>query len=271
MTTSMVCLRAAPIGDTRTPPSEFRIFRRGLNASERGSFLLDDEACASIMAEYVRHAKPLILDFNHASTFAEPTPEQGIAAGQFVPEVRADGLWATAIKWTDRAREYLSRGEYRFYSPYFNSDPKTGRILRLINCALTNLPALNNLEGLVAASTTAQTGGSPMQETEAQRKFRRLMGFDDEAKQAAFDRWKATNPAPILLSAQPRAWSMGIPLVAAQNAGIALAGPPSEAVALRVDGSPDPYGRTEREKRMEAIMGIDPEKYAAWKATQRGR
>lgn len=132
-------------------PTEFRIFSYGENPSEKGTFLFDASSATSVMAEFAKHGKPMLLDFNHGTTFAEPTPEQAIAAGQFTPEVRGDGLWATAIKWTDRAMALLKAKEYRLFSPFF-THKKDGTVLRLINVALTNLPALDHIAPLMAAS-----------------------------------------------------------------------------------------------------------------------
>jgi len=148
-------------GDAHAPPSEFRIFSMGINPSEKGDFLFDERAAASVMMEYQRHGKPMLLDFNHGTTFKEPTPEQAIAAGEFIPEVRADGLYATQIQWTPRAETLLRAKEYRLFSPFFEHDKQTGRVLRLINCALTNLPALDGIAPLVAASAT--TGDDEME------------------------------------------------------------------------------------------------------------
>ncbi len=142
-------------------PSEFRIFRFGVNHSEKGDFLFDDLAAESVMAEYRAHGKPMLLDYGHGTTLEAPTPEQAISAGQFIPEVRSDGLWASAIKWTARASAFLAALEYRLFSPFFEHDSATGRITRLINVALTNLPALDNIEPLVAASSAAK-GTNPM-------------------------------------------------------------------------------------------------------------
>lgn len=154
-----------PGGEGDQVPTEFRIFSMGVNESEKGSFLFDSLAADSVMDEYRRHDKPMLLDFNHGTTYAAPTPEQAISAGEFVPEVRADGLWATGIKWTDRAAAALKAREYRLFSPYFEHDPKTRRVLRLINVALTNLPALDGIAPLMAASATHE-GDEPMEELE---------------------------------------------------------------------------------------------------------
>lgn len=146
------------LGAANEVPNEFLIFKFGTNPSEKGDFLFDQAAAESVMREYRAHGKPLFLDYNHTVTLEAPTPEQGIAAGEFTPEVRADGLYAASIKWTDRAKAYLVAKEYRCFSPTFVADPETGRVQRLINIALTNLPALDDIEPLVAAS--ANGGGS---------------------------------------------------------------------------------------------------------------
>jgi phage I-like protein len=136
----------------REVPTEFRIFKAGENPSEKGLFIFDEKSALSVMEEYAAHNKPMLFDYNHGTTLgAEATPEQSLAAGQFVPEVRNGELWAKDIKWTDRARSFLAAGEYRLFSPYFTHD-KEGRVERLINVALTNLPALDGIPALVAAN-----------------------------------------------------------------------------------------------------------------------
>lgn len=158
-----------PGGEGDQVPTEFRIFSMGVNESEKGSFLFDAQSADSVMDEYRRHDKPMLLDFNHGTTYAAPTPEQAIAAGEFVPEVRTDGLWATGIKWTDRAAAALKAREYRLFSPYFEHDPKTRRVLRLINVALTNLPALDGIAPLMAASAANEGDDSMLTEEEIRK------------------------------------------------------------------------------------------------------
>lgn len=155
----LACLAPSSIGGgDREIPEEFRIFSFGDNASEKGNFIFDQESALSVMEEFQKHGKPMLMDFNHGTTLAAPLPEQAISAGEFVPEVRADGLWAKMKRFTDRALGYLKAGEYRLFSPYFEHD-KDGRVMRLINVALTNLPALDGIAPLVAASATEPDEG----------------------------------------------------------------------------------------------------------------
>jgi phage I-like protein len=70
--------------------------------------------------------------------------------------MRADGLWATDVRWTERAASMLKAKEYLYYSPAFLHDDD-GRPTRLLNVALTNLPATRNMTPLVAAKLTQET------------------------------------------------------------------------------------------------------------------
>jgi phage I-like protein len=224
-------------------PTEFRIFKYGVNHSEKGDFLFDQEAAVSVMAEYRSHGKPMLLDYNHGTTVYAPTADQGISAGEFVPEVRADGLWATAIKWTDRARGMLAAREYRCFSPCFEPDPKTGRISRLINIALTNLPALDHVEPLVAA--TAVDGGEDMDE-ELKKALTRVTEL--ERQLAARD----ADIVPLRASATTMVALSGVVGLAASASVTEVHGAVSGLVALRAKV----FGLTGKQTEAEALGAL---------------
>lgn len=140
------------LGEDRTVPTEFRIFAAGANPSDKGTFVFDGAAAKAVMDAYAAKAVPLTMDYEHMALSDPPVPAPA-AASEWTPEVRNGELWATGIKWTDKARAMLAAGEYRLFSPAFFHDPKTMRVLRIINVALTNTPALNGIAPLVAAST----------------------------------------------------------------------------------------------------------------------
>jgi phage I-like protein len=140
------------LGEDRTVPTEFRIFAAGANPSDKGTFIFDDLAAKAVMTSYAAKSVPLTMDYEHMALSDPPVPAPA-AASEWTPEVRGGELWATNVKWTDKARAMLAAGEYRLFSPAFYHDPKTMRVLRIINVALTNTPALNGIAPLVAAST----------------------------------------------------------------------------------------------------------------------
>ena len=146
-------------GDGKEAPREFRILRAGRNPTDKGDFLFDDEAAASVMAAFVAKGLDKIqIDYEHQS-MVEP-PAGGYAhkpaAGWFKPEVRAGELWATAITWTKAALAMLVPGEgapeYRYFSPILLFDKDTRRVTGLRNMALTNDPAMDEISPLAAAT-----------------------------------------------------------------------------------------------------------------------
>ena len=153
-------------GQKRTAPSEFRLFKYGLNATAKGDFVFDERSAASTMAQYARQGVPYMGDYEHMS-LAKPPMRAPASITEFVPEVRTDStgrpeLWAVNVHWSDTGKEDLESGNYRLYSPAFMPDvdadgnpTQDNHINYLINVALTNLPATYGLEPLVAASAVA--------------------------------------------------------------------------------------------------------------------
>lgn len=144
----------------RTPPSEFRIFRAGLNRSTKGDFLFDEAAATAVMSAFEEHGIDLSVDYDHHS-LATAAGVKAVAAGWFGLEVRDGALWASNVRWTPEAEAHLRAREYAFFSPLFDFSRQSGRIEKLINCALSNSPALFNIDALVAASRTTH-GRNPM-------------------------------------------------------------------------------------------------------------
>ncbi|HEC90323.1 MAG TPA: hypothetical protein ENI55_01515 [Alphaproteobacteria bacterium] len=84
----------------------------------------------------------LVIDYNHQTDLVDKTGHAAPAAGWIKKlMVRADGIWA-AVEWTAKAKEHLRNREYRYISPTFLFDKKTGVITRILRAALTNSPAL---------------------------------------------------------------------------------------------------------------------------------
>jgi phage I-like protein len=156
--------------DPSALPSEFRLFALGKNETSKGTFLLDEAGVVSIMAAYADQGVELAIDYEHQTFASADNGKPAPAAGWFKPEARADGLWATNVRWTDVAAEMLRRKEYRYFSPTFETD-KQNRITRLLPMALTNYPATKHIAPLVAAK-----GGQ-----ETHMPLNQIVGLKDEA------------------------------------------------------------------------------------------
>lgn len=143
-------------GDVRIPPVEFRIFRAGDNITEKGIFVFDDKAAEMVMTDWRDRGIDLTIDYEHQA-LSDPPQAAPAAATRWVPQIRNGELWATEVKWTDRAVGYLMAGEYRYFSPAFKAEEDGGRITKILNLALTNVPAMWELMPLVAASRRETT------------------------------------------------------------------------------------------------------------------
>lgn len=142
-------------------PTELRLFHAGVNEYNDGDRLLfDDEAAKSVMSRYSMRGIDMMADYEHQS-LARPPIEAPASAKKWMPEVRNGDLYATDIRWTDRAKSMIAAGEYRYYSVAAKVDPKSNRIVEMINFALTNNPAANHIAPLKAASANQIQETSP--------------------------------------------------------------------------------------------------------------
>lgn len=106
-----------------------------------------------VIAATAAHIQPPVIDYEHQSLHKEANGQIAPAAG-----------WMHAIEWhegrglmarvelTTRARELIAAGEYRYFSPVFTFDERTGEVQRILMGALTNTPAIH---GMAAVSLAA--------------------------------------------------------------------------------------------------------------------
>jgi phage I-like protein len=146
-----------PIPESGDAPTEFRIWKWGENKTLKGTVVLDEASAKAVVSAFRDHGVELAIDYEHQTFNAEDNGKEAPAAGWFTPEVRDDGLWATAVRWTDRAAGYLKSREYRYFSPTALLDGKTRKPVRLMPMALTNWPATKDIEPLVARADETPT------------------------------------------------------------------------------------------------------------------
>ncbi len=146
-------------GENREPPTELLLFPRGKVRTTKGTFLLDEKALQSVMEEWADYTGGIdhkgVFDYNHDMAKQGVPGHELIAAGWFDMEPRDEGLMATDIRWCERAAAMIRAAEMRFWSPWFEYEAKTGRILKILNCAITCMPATKSQKPMVAATLTA--------------------------------------------------------------------------------------------------------------------
>jgi phage I-like protein len=137
-------------------PTEFPIFFAGVNDSDKGAVLFDDIAAEAVMADYVKHGVDVHIDLEHLSLDPWLTNYNPDAMGWGKLELREGALWCVQIRWTPPGETRLRNKTQRYTSPAFYVDD-VARVTKLINVALTALPATHNIPALVAASISRRS------------------------------------------------------------------------------------------------------------------
>ncbi|MDK4613417.1 phage protease, partial [Kingella kingae] len=111
----------------------------------------------------------LVVDYEHQTLYKEQNGQPAPAAGwmrwiEFTPK----GLFAD-VEWTDKATALIQNREYRYISAVFAYDTQ-GYVRKLFHAALTNNPALDGMDEVLAAAsaqlnfTQSTTEQNPMNE-----------------------------------------------------------------------------------------------------------
>ena len=149
-------LLARPGGE---PLDEFLLIPFGEVRVERavsgGDFVFTSKHAESAQNWFARMGRKLAIDYEHQSFDRCNARPDGLrpAAGWIGRlEVRDDGLWACDVNWTERARELLRTGEYRYFSPViYWADEDYSDVAALGPVALTNDPAMRGVQPLAAS------------------------------------------------------------------------------------------------------------------------
>ncbi|MGK3122906.1 phage protease [Candidatus Pantoea formicae] len=195
---------------------------------------IDAAIAANLIATADARSTPYSLDYEHQTLRAAKNGQPAPASGWFkqLEWREGEGLFATGVDWTAAAASYIEAKEYRFISPVFLYD-KEGRVTSLINAALTNTPALDDMDEvmLAAASLIAATTNEDSMMDELLEQLRWFLGLPLSANQDDIlaELQKLINK---IKSADTTAAASGIDFIAKLEAGIAT-------LSTQVD-NPDP-------------------------------
>ena len=161
----------------RTPPETFLLLKFGRSVytkdGKEGGFDFDAPAADALIAEFNSRSRDLVIDFEHSTLSGNEAPAAGWIDRL---EKTAEGLTAHVKYWTDKAKEYLTQGEYRYFSPtlLFEHGGKTPAALHSV--ALTNHPALHGVDALVANDNQPKTRKDTTMDQELQDAIRKVLG-----------------------------------------------------------------------------------------------
>ncbi len=123
--------------------------------SRRGTFTMDAESAASIVAEFERHRTELVIDFEHQSLGgAYAAPSGRAPAAGWITKVwyeKSKGLLGL-VRWNPEAKELIRGGAYQYLSPTLLIDVKSAKPVALDSAAVTNRPAIPGMAKLAASA-----------------------------------------------------------------------------------------------------------------------
>ena len=118
-------------------PTAFRIWKAGANVTDYGTHVFTETSARLLMGAQEARGNLFSIDVDHLSLSqgkdAAP-PESRKAVGFHRLEVRPSDtgpeLWASSVEWTDVVRAGLEKNppEWRYFSPAYDVDKKTGEI-----------------------------------------------------------------------------------------------------------------------------------------------
>ncbi|MCT8785044.1 phage protease [Glaesserella parasuis] len=117
-----------------------------------GAFYVGDSNGYQLADEINQLGIELMIDYEHQTLFIAENGKGNPAAGWIVRAeyISGEGLFAD-VRWTSKAATEIKDGVYRYISPLFLADA-SGTVIKVLNAALTNRPALHNLAEAVAMS-----------------------------------------------------------------------------------------------------------------------
>lgn len=162
-------------------PSWIQVFPKGpeLKTSDGRKFRLSDPD--GFAKKLNASQKPIVIDYDHLSHFEPDGGGSQKAAGWMTRfEARDGSLWALA-EWTPSASQKIIDREYRYFSPEFFPDPRTGEIVDLIAAGLVNRPAFD----LVALAAAKKNTPEKTKEVNMYNAIAKELGLSDDADEAA--------------------------------------------------------------------------------------
>jgi phage I-like protein len=137
------------VGSDNQAPEWVLLFKEGLNHLEDGSpFVVDRQSFDLLMAYLQKRGVEIVWDYEHQTVFTnDKAPASGWSKEYRYTEGRGIEV---RVAWTDEAATYITKKEYRYFSPVFYTRKSDSRVVGLHSIALTNTPKTNNLEPLLA-------------------------------------------------------------------------------------------------------------------------
>lgn len=134
--------------------------------------ILTAKNAAKIVAEFKARGVDLPIDLEHSAIEAaarrelgksvDPTPAFGWI--KKLAYVKGRGL-VGEVHWLEEAADLIEAEKYKYLSPLIWEHKKSGEVVGLLGAGLTNTPAIDNMEALIAASRNLLKGFAMPEDT----------------------------------------------------------------------------------------------------------
>jgi len=113
------------------------------------AWVIDQAIAARVIARVNERRTPPVIDYEHQTLHKEENGQPAPAAGWLrrLEWREGQGLFGT-VELTLRARQLIADREYRYFSPVFSYDRRSGAVLDIKMGALTNSPAIDGMRPL---------------------------------------------------------------------------------------------------------------------------
>lgn len=134
-----------------TPAGSFQARDGRPSEPREGAWKIDAEIARRVIARIAARKTPTVIDYEHQTLLAETNGQPAPAAGWFtaVDWREGTGLFATDVTWTERAKQMIAAGEYRYFSPVIVYDQRSGEVIDITMGAITNLPGIDGMQDVV--------------------------------------------------------------------------------------------------------------------------
>ena len=192
--------------DEQGVPVEWTLLRIGDNPicqeGEDGNISISPEQMNAIVEYFEKKGEEIPIDSEHylyelASKNKIDESEAlklfpgGVAALGFGQLKLVGNALRIRVKWTPSAYKFLKEKIYKYFSPSLRG--LENGPLRVTSVAMTNTPAINNLDALAASANKRPATGGKVKMSKLENALKRLLGRDSIALEAETDETKNKN------------------------------------------------------------------------------
>jgi phage I-like protein len=161
------------------PAGRFTTIDGQSDKPQSGYFYIDEAIAKNVIEERQSLKRDLLFDYEHQTLYTKDNGKEAPAAGwaksAHLSYDHVNGLLVSGIDWTPKARQMIKDKEYRYLSPVFSYNKMTGEVISLKHLAITNEPAVDGMQDLVALKQSKSETTKTTQTTQPENAMHPLL------------------------------------------------------------------------------------------------